>query len=230
MQECGSEQMQDLCRKPRWYFWLPVLCVSLCGFCFWAMLKRDTGSFVKWIFATAQPQSSNLASLGVAQLCKQERCHQVKTVLWVILPLEESKWGRLGSCRVSECLTYPSGKSRTCKMRVLEGGSSTITVRSSLQVWRGAPSWHGQRLLCSSAAPEGKSCPSSHWGDPFQQHKNTTLSASANCMGQMWFWPERDASLIVFSEHPVVIIMEYVSCSICSLVMESRGGWKELNF
>ncbi|XP_041865899.1 calcium uniporter protein, mitochondrial isoform X2 [Melanotaenia boesemani] len=28
------------------------------------------------------------------------------------------------------------------------------TTALSPQVWRGAPSWHGQRLLCSSAAPE----------------------------------------------------------------------------
>uniref|UniRef100_A0A668SCD4 Calcium uniporter protein n=1 Tax=Oreochromis aureus TaxID=47969 RepID=A0A668SCD4_OREAU len=28
------------------------------------------------------------------------------------------------------------------------------TFSSCLQGWRGAPSWHGQRLLCSSAAPE----------------------------------------------------------------------------
>uniref|UniRef100_A0A8D0D963 Calcium uniporter protein n=1 Tax=Sander lucioperca TaxID=283035 RepID=A0A8D0D963_SANLU len=27
-------------------------------------------------------------------------------------------------------------------------------LSSCLQVWRGAPSWHGQRLLCSSAVPE----------------------------------------------------------------------------
>uniref|UniRef100_A0A3Q0RWN2 Calcium uniporter protein n=1 Tax=Amphilophus citrinellus TaxID=61819 RepID=A0A3Q0RWN2_AMPCI len=30
----------------------------------------------------------------------------------------------------------------------------TTALSPQLQVWRGAPSWHGQRLLCSSASPE----------------------------------------------------------------------------
>lgn len=62
------------------------------------------------------------------------------------------------------------GRSLACSTSNNMSGSSRAEMKqkkqfvfsSCPQVWSGAPSWHGQRLLCSSSAPEGKADPSSN--------------------------------------------------------------------
>lgn len=62
------------------------------------------------------------------------------------------------------------GRSLACSTSNNMSGSSRADMKqkkqfvfsSCPQVWSGAPSWHGQRLLCSSSAPEGKADPSSN--------------------------------------------------------------------
>lgn len=54
-------------------------------------------------------------------------------------------------------LTQAVDGDRNEKLDKLSSEIINLVVFPYLQVWRGAPSWHGQRLLCTSAAPEGKS-------------------------------------------------------------------------
>lgn len=137
------------------------MCVSVCvracvcGCVF--MRQPVVECFCDWKAAVRSVRSINVSFLGVAPACTWEHFQKLTPFCSIIrgqtdkYAMREVHGADYGSVMLL------ADERVLCTSRV----SGRCPFSPCLQVWRGGPSWHGQRLLCTSAAPEGKTSYSS---------------------------------------------------------------------